>query len=134
MGDEVVEAISPFLDDIVRLSARVRLVGTASSALRGIDLPVNDVDILARDREAVDELALASGAPPASVIETPFGHQYLTEHSIAGVPVQLSTVENDVSGRMRLAECVGETPWRHFSLVDVAGRPVPHRRCRRLGR
>ncbi len=39
--------------------------------------------------------------------------------------MQFSTVESDVSGRPRLAECVGETPWRYFSLVEVAGHPVP---------
>ncbi len=122
---QVVGAITPILDDIVRLSDRVRVVGTASSALRGIALPVGDVDILARDRDAVDELVAASGSPPATVLETPFGHQYIADHQLAGVPVQLSTVESSPTGRQRLAECVGEAPWRYFSLVDVAGRPVP---------
>ncbi len=123
--DQVVGALTPVLDDVVRLSERIRLVGTASSALRGIDLPVADVDILARDRDTVDELVTASGSPPATVIATPFGQQYLADHHLAGVPVQFSTVESDVSGRRRLAECVGETPWRYFSLVTVAGRPLP---------
>ena len=113
------------MDDLVRLSDRVRVVGTASSALRGIDLPVGDVDILARDRETVDELVAASGAPPAALLATPFGHQYLADHELGGVPVQFSTVESLASGRTRLAECVGEAPWRYYALVDVAGRPVP---------
>lgn len=122
---QIVEAISPVLDDLVRLSDRVRLVGTASSALRGVALPVGDINILARDRETVDELVVAFGSSPAEVIQTPFGHQYLADHEIGGVSVQVSTVESSVSGRSRLAECVGEAPWRYFSLVDVAGRPVP---------
>ena len=122
---QVVEAISPVLDDLVRISNRVRVVGTASSALRGVTLPVGDIDILARNRETVDELVVALGSSPAEVIETPFGHQYLADHEIGGVPVQVSTVESSVSGRRRLAECVGEAPWRYFSLVDVAGRPIP---------
>ncbi len=124
-ADQIVGAISPVLDDIVRLSNRVRVVGTASSALRGIELPVADVDLLATDRETVDELVAVSGSPPATLIETPFGHQYLADHQLSGVPVQFSTVESRVTERRRLAECVGETPWRYFSLVDVAGRPVP---------
>lgn len=124
-ADQVVEAISPFLDDMVRLSDRVRVVGTASSALRGIELPVADVDVLCRDRDTVDELVGASGSPPASLIQTPFGHQYLADHQVRGVPVQFSTVESDVGDRQRLAECVGEAPWRYFSLVTVAGRRVP---------
>lgn len=122
---EVVEAITPILDHIVRLSDRVRVVGTASSGLRGIELPIGDVDILARDPDAVDELAAASGSPPATWVETPFGRQYLADHRVAGVPLQLSMVESDGRGRKRLAECVGEAPWRYFSFVDVAGRPVP---------
>lgn len=124
-ADQVVAALSPVLDDLVRLSERVRVVGTASSALRGVALPVGDVDILARDRHTVDELVLALGSPSATVIQTPFGHQYLADHAVGGVPVQVSTVESTVSGRRRLAECVGETPWRYYSLVDVAGRPIP---------
>jgi hypothetical protein len=124
-ADQVVRAIYPLLDDLVRLSDRVRLVGTASSALRGIDLPVADVDVLARDRDTVDQLVVASASAPATIIETPFGHQYLAEHRLDGVPVQFSTVESKGTGRRRLAECAGETPWRYFSLIDVAGRHVP---------
>jgi hypothetical protein len=52
-SDQVVDVIRPLLDDIVRLSDRVRLVRTASSALPGIDLPGDDVDVLAKDRETV---------------------------------------------------------------------------------
>ena len=83
-------ALSPVLDDLVRLSERVRVVGTASSALRGIVLPVGDVDILARDRATVDELVIAFASPSAAVIEMPFGHQYLADLVIGGVPVQVS--------------------------------------------
>ena len=101
------------------------VVGTASSALRGIELPVADVDVLAWDRHTVDELVAASGSPPAALIATPFGHQYLADHELNGVPAQFSTVESNVTGRRRLAECVGETPWRYFSVVEVTGRPVP---------
>ena len=115
-ADEVVDALHPLLYDIVRLSDRVRLVGTASSALRGIELPVGDVDVLAKDRETVDELVTVSGSPPATLIETPFGYQYLADHRLGGVPVQFSTVESNAAGRKRLAECVGEAPWRYFSL------------------
>ena len=114
-AEQIVVAISPLLDDVVRLSDRVRAVGTASSALRGIELPVADVDVLARDRDTVDELVAVSGSPPAALIETPFGHQYLADHQLNGVPVQFSTVESNVTGRRRLAECVGETPWRYYS-------------------
>ncbi len=124
-AEQIVGAISPLSNNVVRLSNRVRVVGTASSALRGIDLPVADVDILARDRDTVDELVAVSGSPPAALIETPFGHQYLAEHELNGVPVLFSTVESNVTGRRRLAECVGETPWKYYSLVEVAGRPVP---------
>lgn len=124
-AEQVIAAISPLLDDVVRLSDSVRLVGTASSALRGIVLPVADVDVLAKNRRTVDELVAVSGSPPAALVETPFGHQYLAEHQLNGVPVQFSTVESNVVGRTRLAECVGDTPWRHYCLVAVAGRRMP---------
>lgn len=124
-ADQVIKAISPLLVDVVRLTERVRVVGTASSSLRGIVLPVADIDILARDRATIDELVAASASSPATLIETPFGRQYLAEHRVDDVPMQFSTVERDPSGRSRLAECVGETPWRHFSFVDVDGHPVP---------
>lgn len=122
---EIVDALAPLLDDLARLSDGVRVVGTASSALRGIRLPVGDVDILARDASVVDELVAASGCPAAAWIDTPFGRQYLAEHVVSGVQVQVSTVESDAQGRRRLAECVGEAPWRYFSVVEVAGRPLP---------
>lgn len=134
---DVVAALRPLLPTLERLLDEVRIAGTASSLLRGIDLPAADVDILAREATIVDALLAAAETAPGSRVvsavdwvERPGVRQYLAEVEIAGVPVQFSTVEpTDDAGEAagnagRVAECTGFAPWRHFDVLEVEGHRV----------
>ena len=67
--DQVVTAVRPLLPTLEGLLDEVRIAGTASSLLRGIDLPASDVDILAREATIVDALlAGAETAPETRVV------------------------------------------------------------------
>jgi hypothetical protein len=129
--DDVLHAIGAMLPTIGRLRDDVRLVGTASSLLRGIELPVGDVDILARRREVVDELTAQARAVEAQCvaspgwIENPFFGQYFAEFDVAGTRVSFSTVEAHAAHPVAIAECIGDAPWAHFDIVDIGGPWVP---------
>ena len=104
----------------------MRLVGTASSLLRGIDLPAHDIDILFKNRGSVDQWfeALSGGVevdtPPAWIGDA---RQYFGRVLVGGVTVELSTVE--VGADTDTAECVGAGPWKYFDLVPCGDRTVP---------
>jgi hypothetical protein len=106
--------------------ADVRLVGTASSVLRGIKMPACDIDILFHDRVGVDgwftalSAALDVESAPAWIAET---QQYFARMHAAGVAIELSTVE--IESDLDTMECFGVGPWRHFDLLTCGGRPVP---------
>lgn len=107
-------------------AAEFRLVGTASSLLRGIDLAVGDIDILFRHRSGVDEWFEV--LYPDAIVEIspewlPASGQYFAELLVDGVKVELSTVEW-VSDDDTI-ECYGRGPWLHFDELDVDGVPVP---------
>ena len=129
--DEAIAALRPLLPGIEQRPERVRIVGTASSLLRGIDVPAGDVDILAKARDVVDELAHELDGAGATYdaaprwIDTPFGGQYIADSRVRGVLVQISTVELSQPDPNAVAECAGDAAWRHFDLVDVGGYAVP---------
>jgi hypothetical protein len=103
-----------------------RLVGTASCVLRGLKVAANDVDVLFRNRTAIDAWA-ASVGDAAEHIEGPtwLGHtsQYFARLDMAGVTVELSTVEIDAD--TDTTECVGPGPWVHFDRVRCGDFSVP---------
>lgn len=103
-----------------------RLVGTASSVLRGIDLPASDIDVLFRDRAGVDgwfevlQLRCDVETTPEWI---PDAQQYFARLRVAGVALELSTVEADTEDDTM--ECFGPGPWCHFDVLDVGGVVVP---------
>lgn len=103
----------------------IRIVGTAASWLRGIDLPVGDIDVLARTRPIVDGLAgelIRRGVPcrmPPSLLDEPGFGQYYASFDIHDVKVEVSTVETDGDGPV--SECAGPAPWSHFDHVLFNG-------------
>lgn len=129
--DEVVVAIRPLLPVLERLTKKVRIVGTASSILRGIDLPVGDVDILAKERPIVDELAAAAveaggirlSAP--TWMENPGFGQYFAEYDLLGIRFSFSTAELLSEESAEVEECTGDSPWNHFDLIELEGHKIP---------
>ena len=129
--DEAIAALQPLLPGIEQRQQRVRIVGTASSLLRNVDVPAGDVDILAKERAVVDDLAheldragaMCDAAP--RWIDTPFGGQYIADARVRGVLVQISTVELSQPDPSSVAECAGDAAWRYFDLVDVGGYAIP---------
>jgi hypothetical protein len=103
-----------------------RLVGTASCVLRGIEIAANDIDVLFRERTAIDTWT-ASMADVAELLDEPTwlddSSQYFARLDVAGVTVELSTVEIDA--RTDTAECVGAGPWVHFDRVSCGEFSVP---------
>lgn len=106
--------------------AEFRLVGTASCALRGIEIAANDVDLLFRERAAIDAWAAAL-VDVAEVTDEPAwlgdAGQYFARLDMGGVTVELSTVE--ISVDTDTAECVGSGPWVHFDQVPCGRFSVP---------
>jgi len=106
--------------------ADVRLVGTASSLMRGIATPAGDIDILFRDRADVDAwFAVLSSdleveTPPAWL---PDAKQYFARVYSDGVAIELSTVEIDSD--TDTLECAGSGPWQHFDLVRCGDGSFP---------
>jgi hypothetical protein len=89
-------------------------------------MPAGDIDVLLQRREAVDAWA-ESLADIAEVRDEPIwldaASQYFTRLTVAGVTVELSTVEIDAD--TDTAECVGSGPWVHFDLVPCGEYTVP---------
>jgi hypothetical protein len=106
--------------------AEVRLVGTASSVLRGIDLPANDIDIVFNRRAGVDSwFGVLSGyldadRAPAWIADS---QQYFARMHDGDVTIELSTVEIETDADTM--ECFGEGPWRYFDFVPCGSRTVP---------
>jgi hypothetical protein len=104
----------------------MRLVGTASSVLRGIDVPAGDVDVLFRDRDGVDAwFSCLSGDVDVGTapIWLPEACQYFARLVVDGVTIELSTVEIETDNDT--TECFGTGPWQHFDVVPCAGESVP---------
>jgi hypothetical protein len=137
-------AASPSLDRVAVLRAldgvlpylesahdEARLVGTASSLLRGIDLPVGDVDVLLKQRATVDELSALASALGGRCLSEPawsetawFG-QYFAQFDLAGALVGFSTVEVSPTHPIQVGECIRHWPWQHFDVIEVGDHQVP---------
>jgi hypothetical protein len=93
-------------------------VGTASSVLRGIEIPAGDIDILFRDRAGVDawfealSVDLDVETAPVWMADA---RQYFARVDAHGVGVELSTVELETDSDTE--ECYGSGPWQHFDVV-----------------
>ena len=102
-----------------------RLVGTAAALLQGVELPARDIDILCRERAAVDQFAAAVADYPA--LQEPVwlagDHQYFCNYDVEGVEVGASTVEIDPGHDT--TETFGTGPWRHFVEVPLGAHRVP---------
>jgi len=102
-----------------------RLVGTGAALLRGVDLPAGDIDVLVKEREAVDAwaAALASFECLLAPVWLEHDHQYYAEYRVNGVEVGISTVETGYHFQAR--ETVGIAPWRYYDLLPCGAHFVP---------
>lgn len=102
-----------------------RLVGTGAALLHGVDLLTEDVDILVRERAAVD--AFAKAMAPFASLQAPAWlegtRQYYATCDVKGVQLQLSTVE--VESDRDTIETFGRGPWQHFVLLPCGPYSVP---------
>jgi hypothetical protein len=118
------------LDRVVRAApdAEYRFGGTASSVLRGIQMPAGDLDILLKERRDVDRFGEALMHGPSTTCLFPptwlaDEKQYFGRYLVDGVVVELSTVEWETDSDA--IECVGRGPWEHFDLVACGPHQVP---------
>jgi len=121
------EALIAFLDRTMPACADIdyRLVGTGAALLHGVSLPVGDIDILVREREAVD--AFGAALSPFKCLESPAwlaeAHQYYGNYEVHGVEVGISTVE--VESDIDTVETFGRGPWEHYVLLPCDRYAVP---------
>ena len=102
-----------------------RLLGTGAVLLHGVELPAADVDILVRQREAVDAFGGALSAfrcifTPAWL---PHSRQYYGNYDVNGVEVGFSTVESESDSDT--IEASGRGPWEHFISIRCGPYDVP---------
>jgi hypothetical protein len=117
----VLDHVMPVYPDI-----DYRLVGTGAALLHGVDLPAGDVDILVRERSAVD--AFDAALAPYACLEPPawlsHSHQYYANYAVNGVEVGISTVEIETGSD--IIETYGPGPWeRHYVLLPCGPYTVP---------
>ena len=102
-----------------------RLVGTAASVLHGIDLPAGDIDILVKDRAAVDAFHAALSSFPCSVVprHEADSNQYFASIEVDKVGMDFSTVEWE--SQSDTYECIGFGPWTHYKDLSSGPHIIP---------
>ena len=117
---KVLDRTSPYINQ-----KEYCLIGTAAALLRGVTLPVGDIDILVRRRKTVDHISKSLKEyeliiPPTELHDM---NQYYTEYSIDEIEVGISTVEIDTENDW--IETYGPGPWTHYTLQPCGHYIVP---------
>lgn len=124
---QLTAALTMILDRYTQAGApfEYRLVGTGAALLQGVTLPTGDIDLLVKERPAVEAFAVALGefrciTPPTWLADA---RQYIAEFDVNGVEVGVSTVEweTDSDG----IECLGRGPWEHYVWRACGSHQVP---------
>ena len=102
-----------------------RLVGTGAALLHGVSLPANDIDLLMKDRQAVDAFSEAMSGFRCLSAPTwlPDRRQYYAAYEVEGVEVGASTVE--IENDSDCIETFGRGPWEHYSNLQCGPYQVP---------
>lgn len=118
------QTLSPLLDQITP-DRPYRLVGTAAALAQGVQLPTSDIDVLVSRRDDVDAFAAVLSPFPCRTPPTwlPEARQYFAVFTIAGIDLEVSTVEWPAD--TDTFECAGPGPWRHYTEVDLGRHTVP---------
>ncbi len=123
------ESIADLLDHVAPLAPDVeyRLIGTAAAAVRGVRLPVNDIDLLFRRNQDLDRVAAALSTLPASqCLFSPGdagGPLYFARYLVDGMGVDLSLVKGQFPSDT--AELFGTGAWEHYGWVCCSRHSVP---------
>ena len=124
-GDEIRAVLRTVLARVSECEGAWRLVGTASSVVRGVAIEAADIDVLFRERSTLD-LWFQCLSVDAAVDTAPTwlenGAQYFARVRVGPVIVELSTVEIEADGDTM--ECFGSGPWQHFDTIEVDGHEV----------
>lgn len=135
MTDELDESrlrqtIAALLDHVAPLVPHVeyRLIGTAAAAIRGVRLPVGDIDLLFRSHQDLDRVAVVLAMlPAAQCLISPGtaqgGRLYFARYLVEGVTVELSMVEDQPP--TDTDEYFGSGAWEHYGWVGCGRYSVP---------
>lgn len=124
-GEEIRAALRTVLGRVGECEGDWRLVGTASSVVRGVAIEAADIDVLFRERSTLDRWFECLGDTAAVDTEPTWlreSAQYFARVRVGPAIVELSTVEIDADGDTM--ECFGSGPWQHFDTVAVDGHEV----------
>ncbi len=125
--DRLQDTLVAVLDQALPVCSHLewRLVGTAAAVLHGVSLPAADVDILVRERVAVDMFSAALSSYASLSIPTWLepSRQYYCAHDVDGIKVEFSTVE--VLSDLDYIEAFGCGPWEHHTLLACGPYSVP---------
>lgn len=107
------------------LTSSLCLVGTSSALLQGISLSVSDIDLLAKNRTAVDDFATAMEGFPVLAAPRLLEEcgQYFASFEVDGIHVEVSTVE--FVSESDFKEVTGQGPWIHQFSLDLGEAAVP---------
>jgi hypothetical protein len=102
-----------------------RLVGTGAALLQGVKLPAGDIDILVKERQAVD--AISAGLSSWECVQQPIyleeARQYYSEQRVNGIELGISTVEWETENDG--LECIGPGPWKHYEEIKCGQFMIP---------
>jgi tetratricopeptide (TPR) repeat protein len=123
----LVQALSRIVECLEASSSEIeyRLVGTGAALLHGVALPARDIDLLVRQRQAVEAFAAALQGYECKTSPTflPEARQYFAEFLVEEVEVGISTVEWEAESDG--LECIGPGPWQHFTLLPCGRFQIP---------
>lgn len=134
-------ALSRFARLVQHVGAEWMLVGSAATAVRGVDLVPGDLDALVRAALDVESIAAVmpssddddGNADPASflsstarpVLRFANGRWALGRWHLGGVEVEVAHIHSAGRERDRLIETAGDRIWRKRESVDLLGSRIP---------
>lgn len=117
---QILDRVQPILTQV-----EYRLIGSGAALLYGVELPATDIDILVKERRAVDLFAQALA--PFRCITPPIylegQRQYRAEFLVDGIKVDILTVE--IETQSDAIETYGPGPWLHYEYLPCEGYMIP---------
>ena len=128
--EQLEEVLITIFDEIGEVIGKheYRIVGTAAALLQNVEISTNDVDILFKEREGIDEVHQILSKfnclkEPEFLGNEEVGGQYLAIYEIGEITVELSTVEYEAETDGM--ECFGKGPWKHYETIKIENYEIP---------